>query len=70
MSEKKVAKKTVMIKESHLIDLIDSIVTEAVAEKKQEWITEQAKINKSKTELLESKIIALEKKFQRLTEGK
>jgi hypothetical protein len=67
---KPVAKKTVKIKESDLVDLIDNIVNEAVAVKKQEWINEQAKKNNEKTAVLESKIAALEAKFQRLTEGK
>ena len=67
---KPVAKKTVKIKESDLVDLIDNIVNEAVAVKKQEWINEQAKNNSSKTAVLENKIAALEAKFKTLTEGK
>ncbi len=67
---KPVAKKTVKIKESDLVDLIDNIVNEAVAVKKQEWINEQTKKNNEKTAVLENKIAALEAKFQRLTEGK
>ncbi len=70
MSDKTVTKKTVKIKESHLVDLIDDIVNEAVAVKKQEWITEQANLEAGKTALLESKINALEAKFKALTEGK
>jgi hypothetical protein len=62
-----VAKKTVKIKESHLVDLIEGIVNEAVAVKKQEWISEQAE--KGNT-LLEGKIAALEVKLNKLTEGK
>ena len=46
---KPVAKKTVKIKESDLVDLIDNIVNEAVAVKKQEWINEQAKKQSEKT---------------------
>ncbi len=65
-----VAKKTVKIKESHLVDLIDNIVNEAVAVKKQEWINEQATRNSESSALLESKIAALEAKVNRLTEGK
>ncbi|TXG79833.1 MAG: hypothetical protein E6R13_09335 [Spirochaetes bacterium] len=65
-----VAKKTVKIKESHLVDLIDNIVNEAVAVKKQEWINEQATKNAESSALLESKIAALEAKVNRLTEGK
>jgi|TARA_R110000868_G_scaffold197591_1_gene443789 hypothetical protein len=67
---KQVAKKTVKIKESDLVDLIDNIVNEAVEVKKQEWINEQAKNNSNKTAVLESKISALEVKFKTLTEGK
>lgn len=58
---KKIAKKTVKINENDLVDLIDNIVTEAVAVKKQEWINEQ-KVNASKTAtMLENRISALEK---------
>ncbi len=60
-------KKTVKIKESHLIDLIDKIVNEAVAVKKQEWISEQSKKGNS---ILENKIAKLEAQFKKLTEGK
>jgi hypothetical protein len=67
---KTVATKTVKIKESHLVDLIDNIVNEAVAVKKQEWINEQAKKQNNKTAVLESKLAALEAKVSRLTEGK
>jgi hypothetical protein len=63
-------KKIVTIKESNLIDLIDSIVNEAVAVKKQEWITEQNKNKENKTAILESKIAKLEAKFKALTENK
>lgn len=70
MSNKTVTKKTVKIKESHLVDLIDDIVTEAIAVKKQEWINEQKKLEVDKTSLLESKIEALEEKFKKLTEQK
>lgn len=67
---KPVAKKTVKIKESDLVDLIDNIVNEAVAVKKQEWINEQATKESNKTAVLENKIAALEAKFKTLTEGK
>lgn len=70
MSNKAVTKKTVKIKESHLVDLIDDIVTEAIAVKKQEWINEQKKLEVDKTSLLEGKIEALEEKFKKLTEQK
>jgi len=67
---KPVAKKTVKIKESDLVDLIDNIVAEAVAIKKLEWINEESKKNENKTALLERKIADLEVKFKTLTEGK
>jgi len=59
---KSVAKKTVKIKENDLVDLIDGIVNEAVAVKKQEWINEQAKKGEEKTAILESRLAALEAK--------
>jgi len=58
---------TVKITETELVDLIDKIVTEAVAEKKTEWIAEQEAKGAS---LLESKIAKLEKTIQSITEGK
>lgn len=61
-------KKIVRINENALVDLIDNIVNEAVAVKKQEWVNEQAK--NSKTSILESKIAKLEAQFKKLTEGK
>lgn len=67
---KPVTKKTVKIKENDLVDLIDGIVNEAVAVKKQEWINEQAKNGANKTSVLESKVADLEAKFKKLTEGK
>lgn len=67
MSDKKqITKKTVTIKESHLIDLIDNIVQEAVALEKKKWINENA----SKTTMLENKLEKLERIVNRLTEGK
>jgi hypothetical protein len=63
-------KKTVKIKESHLVDLIDNIVNEAVSVKKQEWISEQATKESNKTAILEGKIAKLEAKFERLIKGK
>ena len=63
-------KKVVAIKESKLIDLIDNIVNEAVAIKKQEWIQENAKANENKNAILEGKIAKLEAKFKALTENK
>ena len=63
-------KKTVKIKENELIDLIDNIVNEAVAVKKQEWINEQANKANNKTAVLESKVAKLEAIVNRLTEGR
>ncbi len=67
---KPTAKKTVKIKEADLIDMIDGILQEAVAEKEKQWIAEQAKKENNKTSILESKIADLEKKFNTLLEGK
>lgn len=58
MSEKKVVK-TVKITESKLVDLIDNIVNEAVAQKKTEWIAENAS-NENANSLLEGRIAKLE----------
>lgn len=58
MSEKKVEKKVVKINENKLIDLIDNIVKEAVAEEKKIWISENASKGNA---LLESRIAKLEK---------
>ena len=63
-------KKTVKIKENDLVDLIDNIVNEAVAVKKQEWLNEQAKKSSNKTAVLENKLAALEAKINRLVEGR
>lgn len=62
-------KKTVKIKESELVDLIDNIVSEAIVVKKQEWLAEQ-KANSDKESLLENKINELEKKFNDLVKAK
>jgi|LakMenEpi03Aug12_release.lakeMendotaPanAssembly.Ray.scaffolds.fasta_scaffold424338_2 hypothetical protein len=54
-------KKVVKIKESALVDLIDSIVEKSIGLKKKEWLNEQA--NKGdKLALLERRIIELEEK--------
>lgn len=66
----KAPKKTVKINENDLVDLIDNIVTEAVAVKKQEWINEQAAKNADKSALLEGRIKTLEEKIGQLTEAK
>ena len=58
MSEKK-EQKIVKIAENKLVELIDKIVTEAVAQKKTEWIAEQANTDK-KNSLLEGRLAKLE----------
>ena len=63
-------KKTVKIKENDLVNLIDNIVTEAVNEKKKQWLAEQVKKSSDKTEILESKLVDLEKKMNKLLVGK
>ena len=63
------AKKTVRITEKDLVNLIDNIVTEAVAVKKQEWLEEQAKKG-DKNAIFESKLMQLEAKLTQLSEGK
>jgi hypothetical protein len=65
-----VTKKTVRIKESELVDLIDNILNEAVTVKKQEWFKEEAKKQTDKTTVLESKIAKLEAAVKTLTESK
>lgn len=53
MSEKK-EQKIVRINENNLVDLIDNIVTEAVAVEKKKWIAEnEAKEDAEKTSLME-----------------
>jgi len=59
--------KTVKITENELVDLIDNIVSEAVVEKKKEWLAEQ---KASQDTLLETKIAKLEAKVRAITESK
>jgi hypothetical protein len=56
-------KKTVKIKESELVDLIDNIVKETVQEQKKQWIAEQKKNDNS---LIESRLADLEAKIKNL----
>ena len=56
-------KKTVKIKESELVDLIDNIVKETVQEQKKQWISEQKKNDNS---LIESRLADLEAKIKNL----
>lgn len=59
----KPVKKTVKIKENDLVELIDNIVTEAVASVKVKWIAEQESKNADAAKLLENRIAALESKL-------
>lgn len=65
-----IAKKTVKIKENDLVDLIDNIVSEAVAVKKKEWLSEQAKKETAKTAVLENRLAKLEATIKLLAENK
>jgi hypothetical protein len=65
-----IAKKTVKIKENDLVDLIDNIVAEAVAVKKKEWLSEQAKKETAKTAVLENRLAKLEATIKLLAENK
>jgi hypothetical protein len=60
-------KKVVQINETELVNLIDNILGEAIKEKKKQWIAEQ---KNNSTNVLESKIVELEKKVNKLTESK
>lgn len=55
------------ISENELVNLIDGIVAEAVAEQKKEWIAETKVKNQT---ILETKIKELETKIIALTEAK
>ena len=57
------SKKTVKIKESELVDLIDNIVKETVEAQKKQWIAEQENKNES---LVESRLAKLEAKIKNL----
>lgn len=50
-------KKLVQIKENDLVALIENIVNEAVAQKKEQWLSEQVKIKTSKLEETITKIV-------------
>jgi hypothetical protein len=65
-----IAKKTVKIKENDLVNLIDNIVSEAVAVKKKEWLSEQAKKETAKTAVLENRLAKLEATIKLLAENK
>ena len=61
MSNKAKNIKTVKVKESDLVSLMDNIVKEAVAVEKKKIVAEATKRAKAKNELLESRIAKLEK---------
>ena len=61
------SKKIVRISENELVDLIENIVNEAVAEKKNQWISES---KEAKATLLEGKVAKLEAVIGKLTKGK
>jgi len=69
MSEKKETKqvKVVPIEENNLVDLIDGIVTEAVATEKKKWIAEQAKNQNSEKASLMERVEKLERILSRAT---
>jgi hypothetical protein len=63
-------KKVVRLSENALVDLIDGILNETIAVKKQEWLNEQKKAETNKTAILEGKVANLEKKLNRLLSSK
>jgi len=62
------SKKIVRMSETELVELMENIVIDAVAEKKKEWIAENA--SKKGDNILESRINDLEKRIIALTESK
>lgn len=61
MSDKANKIKTVKVKESDLVNLMDNIVKEAVQAEKKKIVAEQAAKAKKKNDLLENRIAKLEK---------
>lgn len=60
--------KIVTVTESTLVDMIENIVTEAVSEKKKQWISEQ---NNNQTKIIEEQIDKiLDVKLKRLFNNK
>lgn len=60
--------KIIRITESALVDMIENIVTEAVAEKKKEWIAEQ---ESKQAEIIKEQVDkVLEAKLKKLFENK
>lgn len=57
-------KKVVSMKQSELINMMDTIIAEAVESKRKEWIAEQA--SSDKTAILEKKINTLEGKLEKI----
>jgi transcription antitermination factor NusG len=62
--------KVVKLTEKNLVDLIEGIVTDAVTEKKKEWIAEQSANNDEKVSVLESTVADLMGKVESLLEAK
>lgn len=58
---------TIKIKESELTEMLDKLVNEALVVKKKEWLAEQA-AKGDKNALLETKLNALEARFNKLNE--
>jgi hypothetical protein len=61
MSDKANKIKTVKVKESDLVNLMDNIVKEAVQAEKKKIVAEQAAKAKKSNDILESRIAKLEK---------
>jgi protein-tyrosine-phosphatase len=61
MSDKAKKIKTVQVKESDLVTLMDNIVKEAVNAEKKKIVAEHAAKTKEATDLMESRITKLEK---------
>lgn len=62
----KTSQKIIQVKESALVDLMDNIITEAIAKAKVEWIAEQ---EAKKASLLESKIAQLERTIAEISKS-
>lgn len=63
-------KKVVRLSENALVNLIDGILGETIAVKKQEWLNEQKQVQANKTAILEGKVADLEKKINSLLTSK
>jgi hypothetical protein len=63
-------KKTVIIKESELVNMINDIADKVINEEKQKTLLEQKNKEKHAIALLEEKISRMQKQINRLTESK